>query len=56
MFRTPLGLTVPDIRDSIKAKLEELGWTDIVSSLFCDIDLLQLPEVRKLEPLTPSGE
>ncbi|KAF8546172.1 hypothetical protein OG21DRAFT_1502041 [Imleria badia] len=40
--------------EDIKAELEELGWTDVVSSMICDSDLLRLPQVRKLEPLTPT--
>ncbi|KAF8546191.1 hypothetical protein OG21DRAFT_1210848 [Imleria badia] len=38
--------------DDIKAELKRLGWTDFTtSSMF-----LRLPQVRKLEPLTPTGE
>ncbi|KAF8557232.1 hypothetical protein OG21DRAFT_1482329 [Imleria badia] len=40
----------------IKVELEELGWTDIVSLMLCDEGLLRLPQVRKLEALTPSAE
>lgn len=37
-------------------KLEESGWADGLSSLSNDTYFLWLPEVRKFEPLTPTGE
>jgi len=45
-----------DIRASIKGKLEELGWTEVPSSSNFVSDILQLPQARNLEPLTPTGE
>lgn len=47
---------MPDICASIKAKLEELGWTEVVSSSNFVSEILQLPQASKLEPLTPIGE
>ena len=41
---------------SIKDRLKKLGWTDIVTSFGFYYRLLNLPEVRKPEPLTPTGE
>jgi hypothetical protein len=41
---------------SIKDRLEYLGWAEHFSSSDFDYRLLKLPEVRKLEPLTPAGE
>lgn len=56
MFQPLLAVTVPDFRDSIKGKLRDLGWTDAVSSADHEYGFLLLPEVRKPEPLTPTGE
>ncbi|KAI9571240.1 hypothetical protein HD554DRAFT_2169086 [Boletus coccyginus] len=38
----------------IKAKLEELGWTEVVSSSNFVSEILRLPQASKLEPLTPT--
>lgn len=55
MFQPLLVFTMPDIQVSIKGRLKELGWTETDMSQ-CGYDLTQLPEVRKLEPLTPIGK